>query len=73
MTAADAYAALGYTLGGLILLGVAAIAASLLHRDRHVPGLPDDGKGCMTEEEFLEFLIIALKEDQADPEPERSA
>jgi hypothetical protein len=47
-------------------------AAARRARHGHVPGLPGDGKGCLSDDEFLASLIIELRWDRTAPEPERA-
>jgi hypothetical protein len=76
--------ATAYTALGLILAGLAAYAArdrisTAITRARWArhcrgkPPVPGDGKGCLSDDEFLASLIIELRWDRTAPEPERSS
>jgi hypothetical protein len=47
--------ALACTAMGLILAGCAACAIAARRRRRRIPGLPADGKGCLSNEEARAF------------------
>lgn len=56
-------------------LAAADAAARAARRTRYgrVPGLPRDGKGSLSEDEFVDLLVIELRWDRTAPEPERSS